>query len=85
MLFVMIIQGMSTASLSFMNSRETLMPAIVVFGIFQGSLFVRHPVLVSRYLESHEQSIAMGCLNFFSGFLGFVLPIYIGEKKLRIP
>lgn len=74
----MVLQGISTAFLAFVYSKPALMSAIAVFGLLQGTVFVRHPVLISRYLGSHEQSIAMGCINFFSGILAFVLPSYIG-------
>lgn len=75
----MIFQGAFLASLSAMYSKVTVLSGIAACGLFQGSLFVRHPVLVNRYLEKHEQSIAMGCLNFFAGLLAFVLPVYIGK------
>ncbi|GBN55175.1 Monocarboxylate transporter 9 [Araneus ventricosus] len=78
MLVIMILQGICTASLAWMNTKTTLFIMLAVFGMFQGSLFVRHNVLVSKYFERHEQSIAMGCMNFFSGLLGFALPAYIG-------
>lgn len=79
MFLIMVIQGACTAALSLMISKPALLSAIAVFGLLQGSLFVRHPVLVSKYLGSHEQSVAMGCFNFFSGLLGFALPNYIGK------
>ncbi|GFY74712.1 monocarboxylate transporter 9 [Trichonephila inaurata madagascariensis] len=78
MLVVMVLQGISTASLAWMNTKTLLFTMLAVFGMLQGSLFVRHNVLVSKYMKSHEQSIAMGCMNFFSGLLGFALPAYIG-------
>ncbi|KAG8182991.1 hypothetical protein JTE90_027478 [Oedothorax gibbosus] len=78
MLLVMILQGASTASLPMMHTRVALFVCLAVFGMLQGSLFVRHPVLVSMYMDRSEQSIAMGCVNFFSGLLGFGLPTYIG-------
>ncbi|GBN37064.1 hypothetical protein AVEN_59034-1, partial [Araneus ventricosus] len=78
MMIVMIAQGASTAFLPLMHTRVTLLMMFGVFGLLQGSLFVRHPVLVSKYMGKHEQSIAMGCVNFFSGILGFGLPTYIG-------
>ncbi|GFT53876.1 monocarboxylate transporter 13 [Nephila pilipes] len=78
MLVVMVMQGICTASLALMNTQTSLFIMLAVFGMLQGSLFVRHNVLVSKYMKSHEQSIAMGCMNFFSGILGFALPAYIG-------
>ncbi|CAL1273232.1 unnamed protein product [Larinioides sclopetarius] len=78
MMIVMIAQGASTAFLPLMHTRVTIFLVLGIFGLLQGSLFVRHPVLVSKYMGKHEQSIAMGCVNFFSGLLGFGLPTYIG-------
>lgn len=78
----MIFQGAFLAILSAMYSKATLLSGIAACGLLQGSLFVRHPVLVNRYLAKHEQSIAMGCLNFFPGVLAFVLPVYIGRQIL---
>lgn len=78
MMFVMIAHGTSTAFLPLMHTRVTIFIVLGIFGMLQGSLFVRHPVLVSKYLGKNEQSIAMGCVNFFSGLIGFGLPTYIG-------
>ncbi|XP_071035457.1 uncharacterized protein [Parasteatoda tepidariorum] len=78
MMIVMVLQAISTASLPLMHTRITLFLNLALFGMLQGSLFVRHPVLVSKYMKKNEQSIAMGCVNFFSGLLGFGLPMYIG-------
>ncbi|GIY01507.1 hypothetical protein CDAR_196861 [Caerostris darwini] len=77
-MIVMIAQGASTAFLPLMHTKITIFIFLGIFGMLQGSLFVRHPVLVSRYMKSHEQSIAMGCVNFFSGIIGLGLPVYIG-------
>ncbi|GFU47589.1 monocarboxylate transporter 5 [Nephila pilipes] len=78
MMTVMIAQGASTAFLPLMNTRLTIFVVLGIFGMLEGSLFVRHPVLISTYMDSHEQSIAMGCVNFISGLLGFGMPLYIG-------
>lgn len=78
MLLVMIIQGICTASLPMMNSKLTLLPMICMYALLQGSVFVRHSVLISKYMKPNEQSIAQGCVNFFAGLLGFAVPSYIG-------
>lgn len=78
MMIVMMAQGASTAFLPLMYMRVKLFLVFAVFGMLQGSLYVRHPVLISKYMASHEQSIAMGCVNFISGLLGFGMPTYIG-------
>ncbi|XP_054706866.1 uncharacterized protein LOC129216675 [Uloborus diversus] len=84
MLLVMLLQGCCTAVMPFVNTKPALFPLLCVFGLLQGSLFVRHPVLVNKYIDSNEQSIAMGCMNFFSGLLGFALPSYIGYFRDKV-
>lgn len=79
MLVVMLMLGISTATLPMMHSEVSLMPAVLVFGMLQGSLFIRHQILVSKYMKPHEQAIGMGFINLLSGFLGFALPFYIGK------
>ncbi|GFY51565.1 uncharacterized protein TNIN_146881 [Trichonephila inaurata madagascariensis] len=78
MLFGMIIQGATTATLPVMSAKAAIYVCLCVFGVLQGSLFVRHPVLVQSYISNDSQSIAMGCINFFPGILGLALPLYIG-------
>ncbi|KAG8192788.1 hypothetical protein JTE90_019106 [Oedothorax gibbosus] len=78
MLVVMVIQGANIATLPLMQAEWAIYLSLGFFGMLQGSLFIRHSVLVLKYMGSHEQSIAMGSINFFSGILGFMLPLYIG-------
>ncbi|GBM14876.1 hypothetical protein AVEN_28600-1 [Araneus ventricosus] len=74
----MVLQGVNTATMPFMPSKATVYVSLWIFGILQGSLFVRHPVLVQRYMRSDVQSLAIGCMNFFPGLLGMAMPLYIG-------
>ncbi|GBM88292.1 hypothetical protein AVEN_2103-1 [Araneus ventricosus] len=78
MVVAMLILAVSTGTLPFMHSELSLFPAVMVFGMLQGSLFIRHQVLVSRYMDTHEQTIGMGFINFLSGILGFFIPYYLG-------
>lgn len=78
MLVVMMLQGATTASLPLLHGMASILTMIAVFGMLQGSVFVRHPVLVSKYMGKDEQPIAMGSMNFLSGLLGFALPSFIG-------
>ncbi|GFQ91180.1 uncharacterized protein TNCT_260681, partial [Trichonephila clavata] len=78
MVIAMILLGISNATLPLMHSELSFMPAIFVFGMLQGSLFIRHQVLVSKYMDEHERTIGMGFINFLSGILGFVIPYYLG-------
>ncbi|GFQ89554.1 uncharacterized protein TNCT_36361 [Trichonephila clavata] len=81
MLFGMIIQGATTATLPVVSAKAAIYVCLCVFGVLQGSLFVRHPVLVQSYISNDSQSIAMGCINFFPGILGLALPLYIGHFR----
>ncbi|KAF8782435.1 Monocarboxylate transporter 13 like protein [Argiope bruennichi] len=74
----MVLQGVNTATIPFMPNKATVYVSLCIFGMLQGSLFVRHPVLVQRYMRSDVQSLAIGCMNFFPGLLGMALPLYIG-------
>ncbi|CAL1299375.1 unnamed protein product [Larinioides sclopetarius] len=78
MVVAMLILAVSNGTLPMMHSELSLFPAIMVFGMLQGSLFIRHQVLVSRYMGTHEQTIGMGFINFLSGILGFFIPYYLG-------
>ncbi|GFY51564.1 uncharacterized protein TNIN_146871 [Trichonephila inaurata madagascariensis] len=78
MLVGLLAQGLNTASLPLMPTKAAVYTSLFIFGMVQGSLFVRHPVLVQKYMGRNVQSIAMGCMNFFPGLLGFTFPIYIG-------
>ncbi|XP_015920784.1 monocarboxylate transporter 9 [Parasteatoda tepidariorum] len=78
MLAVMLLLACSTATLPLMHSEVGIIPAILIFGMLEGSLFIRHQILVSMYMEEQEQAIGMGFINFLSGFIGFALPFYIG-------
>ncbi|GIX79735.1 uncharacterized protein CEXT_480651 [Caerostris extrusa] len=79
MVLAMLLLGCSTATLPFAHSEVSLFPAVLIFGMLQGSLFIRHQVLISRYMGSHEQTIGMGFINLLSGVLGFVIPYYLNN------
>ncbi|GFS49247.1 uncharacterized protein TNCV_2410691 [Trichonephila clavipes] len=81
MLVGLLAQGLNTASLPLMPTKAAVYTSLSIFGMVQGSLFVRHPVLVQKYMGRNVQSIAMGCMNFFPGLLGFTFPIYIGKYR----
>ncbi|XP_035208760.1 monocarboxylate transporter 9-like [Stegodyphus dumicola] len=78
MLVVMLLLSISMSTFPLMSSALAIIPGILVFGMLQGSLFIRHQSLVTMYMENQEQSIGLGFINLFSGFLGLALPAYIG-------
>ncbi|GIY01504.1 hypothetical protein CDAR_196841 [Caerostris darwini] len=84
MLLTMVLQSISTVTLPLMNTKVLIYVALGVFGMFQGTLFVRHSVLVSKYMENHEQSVGMGCFGFFSGMFGLGLSKYVGFFKDQV-
>lgn len=77
----MILQSGTSVSIPLTFSKWTMILSIVLYGMLQGSLFVQHPGLVIEYLRPEEQSIAMGCMEFFSGLIFLILPLYIGKVK----
>ncbi|GBN87505.1 hypothetical protein AVEN_48315-1 [Araneus ventricosus] len=81
MAIIMFFQFFSTVTLPVISNRCMRFIALSIFGLLQGSIFVRHPVLISNYMDKHEQPFAMGCLSFFSGIFACVLPFYIGLSK----
>lgn len=68
------------ASMPMLYSRWTILCGVTLFALLQGSLYVRHPGLVGKYLNLDEQSIAMGCMDFFAGIITLFLPLYIGKS-----
>ncbi|GFT59198.1 MFS domain-containing protein [Trichonephila clavipes] len=81
-MFVMLILSLVTFSFPFMPNIATIFTILVLFGILQGSLFIRHPILATKYTRPHEHSTAIGLLNFFSGIVAFGIPAYIGCDAL---
>nr|XP_042907126.1 uncharacterized protein LOC122268275 [Parasteatoda tepidariorum] len=63
---------------------NTLLPFICIYSLLQGSVFIRHPVLVSKYTSSEERTVGMGFMTLFSGLLGFLMPFYIGHYRDEI-
>lgn len=79
----MIFQGAALISVPLMNTKWAILISIALFGLLQGSLYVRHPVLIAKYLRQQEQSIAIGCMEFFAGILLLFLPFYIGKCFIK--
>lgn len=78
----MMILSVCIASFPFAHSRWTILGAMALFGMLQGSLFVRHPCLVGKYLSFHEQSMAIDCMEISSGIFSLLLPVYIGNDRI---
>ena len=80
MMLVMVLQGMCTAGFPLLKRKASLLPLTCAYALLQGSVFVRHSVLISKYMKPEEQSIAQGCVNFFAGLSGFGVPYYVGKN-----
>lgn len=80
MLLAMVLQGICTAAFPLITKKLTLLPLTCAYALLQGSVFVRHSVLISKYMKPEEQSIAQGCVNFFAGLSGFAVPYYVGKN-----
>ncbi|GFR13972.1 monocarboxylate transporter 5 [Trichonephila clavata] len=80
-MFVMIILSLVTFSFPFLHNIPTIFTVLIFFGICQGALFIRHPILATKYTRPHEHSTAIGFLNFFAGLVAFGIPSYIGAFR----
>lgn len=78
----MTMQGVSIISLPLMHSRWSLLACVSLFGMLIGSLFVRHPVLIAKYIDTDKQSIGVGCMEFIAGVFCIIIPVYIGKYNL---
>ncbi|XP_055936982.1 uncharacterized protein LOC129966558 isoform X2 [Argiope bruennichi] len=78
MLLVTVIRSTVTIYLPFINSYTNMLIMLTAIGVLQGSVYVQLYGIVSKYMESHEKSVATGCINLLPGLLGFGLPAYIG-------
>lgn len=79
MVTALILQGIFTAALPQTRGIAMVLPTLLVFAILQGSLFIKHSVLLMKYLQEHEKYIGLGFINLFSGILGLLTPYYIGK------
>ncbi|GFY39484.1 monocarboxylate transporter 5 [Trichonephila inaurata madagascariensis] len=80
-MFVMLILSLVTFSFPFLPNIPIIFTVLVLFGILQGSLFIRHPILATKYTRPHEHSTAIGLLNFIAGLVSFGIPAYIGAFR----
>ncbi|XP_015917798.2 monocarboxylate transporter 9-like [Parasteatoda tepidariorum] len=75
----MVLMGASMAIMPFNRSFYFMMTCMCVCGLIQGGTAIMFPILVTEYMEKNEESIAMGCLNFYGGLLMLPLSSMIGK------
>ncbi|KFM82172.1 hypothetical protein X975_03534, partial [Stegodyphus mimosarum] len=78
MLTTMILQGANSYFMPFIKRKGMILGGMFLYSALQGSAFVRHPILIHKYVKSHETSTGITCINIFSGLIGFTVPSYIG-------
>ncbi|XP_055934297.1 monocarboxylate transporter 12-B-like [Argiope bruennichi] len=76
--FTMLFMGILIAAIPFNKSFTYMLAIICAYGLIQGGTAIMFPILVSHYMDKSEESVAMGCLNFYGGFLMLCLAPMIG-------
>ncbi|GBN37066.1 Monocarboxylate transporter 14 [Araneus ventricosus] len=76
--FTMLFMGILIASIPFNKSFTYMLAIMCAYGLIQGGTAIMFPILVSHYMDKSEESVAMGCLNFYGGFLMLCLAPMIG-------
>ncbi|XP_054707804.1 monocarboxylate transporter 12-B-like [Uloborus diversus] len=74
----MLLGGILVAVIPLNSSFYYLMICMCTYGFVQGGTAIMFPILVTTYTEKNQESIAMGCLNFYGGLLMLALAPMIG-------
>ncbi|GFT05424.1 hypothetical protein NPIL_302521 [Nephila pilipes] len=74
----MLLMGTLVAALPLIKCFNFVMVVMCMYGLVQGGTAIMFPILVSHYLDESEESIAMGCLNFYGGLLMLSMSPMIG-------
>ncbi|KFM56699.1 Monocarboxylate transporter 14, partial [Stegodyphus mimosarum] len=61
----MLLMGTFVTVLPLNSSFNFMMVCMCMYGFVQGGTAIMFPILVTYYMEKNEESIAMGCLNFY--------------------
>ncbi|GFU40624.1 hypothetical protein NPIL_134571 [Nephila pilipes] len=77
MMLTQVLQGICFMSTCLLYEFYSLMIMITAVGMIAGATIVMYPILVGKYLPS-VQSMAVGCMSFFTGMLTFTVPSLIG-------
>ncbi|PRD31909.1 UNVERIFIED_CONTAM: slc16a12 [Trichonephila clavipes] len=74
----MLLMGTLAAALPLNKSFNFMMVIMCMYGLVQGGTAIMFPILVGHYMDKSEESIAMGCLNFYGGLLMLSMAPMIG-------
>ncbi|GBN37067.1 hypothetical protein AVEN_59037-1, partial [Araneus ventricosus] len=74
----MLLMGTLVASLPFNKSFNFMLVCMCLYGLVQGGTAIMFPILVGHYMDKSEESVAMGCLNFYGGLLMLCMAPMIG-------
>ncbi|GFT40257.1 hypothetical protein NPIL_665851 [Nephila pilipes] len=74
----MLLMGTLLAALPLKKSFNFMMVVMCMYGLVQEGTAIMFPILVSHYMDKSEESIAMGCLNFYGGLLMLSMAPMIG-------
>ncbi|GBN98057.1 Monocarboxylate transporter 9 [Araneus ventricosus] len=73
-----VIMGASILVIPFFANFYYLMSCMFVCGFVLGGNCIMYPILVTHYVEKRDESVALGCLQFYGGVLVLLLPPMIG-------
>ncbi|CAL1284561.1 unnamed protein product [Larinioides sclopetarius] len=73
-----VIMGASILVIPFFTSFYYLMSCMFVCGFVLGGNCIMYPILVTHYVDKRDESVALGCLQFYGGVLVLLLPPMIG-------
>ncbi|KAF8783147.1 Monocarboxylate transporter 5 like protein [Argiope bruennichi] len=73
-----VIMGASILIIPFFANFYYLMSCMFVCGFVLGGNCIMYPILVTHYVDKKDESVALGCLQFYGGVLVLPLPPMIG-------
>ncbi|GFQ89106.1 monocarboxylate transporter 9, partial [Trichonephila clavata] len=68
------IMGASVLIIPFFANFYYLMTCLLICGFVLGGNCIMYPILVEHYMDKKEESVALGCLQFYGGLLMLPLP-----------
>lgn len=73
-----LLMGTIVAVIPLVENFSYIMACMCIYGLIQGGNSIMYPILISMYMDRDSESVAMGCLNFYAGFLLFFMAPIIG-------
>ncbi|KAG8192786.1 hypothetical protein JTE90_019104 [Oedothorax gibbosus] len=76
--------GIFVSAIPLNKSFNFALVCMCLYGLVQGGTAIMFPILISCYMDKSEESVAMGCLNFYGGLLMLTLAPMIGFFRDKI-